>query len=120
YFLSVLAAFERHSPISIAEAGAQFTQPLARDFKGVRVAMFKDLGLPWDPEVKNAVQAQSKIFESLGCIVEQAEPDLSDANECFLAWRHWSTELAYGDLAATRPDQVNEYVHWHVEQGRKL
>src|SRR5215467_471457 len=121
HFLSVLAGFDHHSPISIDQPGDQFLQPLGRrSFKGVRVAMFKDLGLPWEPEVKTAVQAQRKVFESLGCMVEDAEPDFSDANECFLAWRHWSTELAYGDLMATHGDQLNEYVHWHVEEGRKL
>ena len=120
FFLSVLAGYDHHSPISIDQPGAQFAQPLARDFKGVRVAMFKDLGLPWDPEVKRAVQAQRRVFESLGCIVDDAEPDFTDANECFLAWRHWSTELAYGDLLATHADQLNEYVRWHIEEGRRL
>src|SRR6202453_1237620 len=121
YFLSVLAGYDHHSPISIEQTGAQFAQPLgSRSFKGVRVAMFKDMGLPWDQEVKSAVQAQRKVFESLGCIVEDAEPDFSDANEAFLAWRHWSVELGFGDLLATHGDQLNEYVHWHVEEGRKL
>jgi amidase len=121
YFLSVLAGFDHHSPISIDQTGAQFAQPLgSRSFKGVRVAMFKDMGLPWEPEVKRVIQAQRKVFESLGCIVEDAEPDFSDANECFVAWRHWSTELAYGDLLATHGDQLNEYIHWHVAEGRKL
>jgi len=121
FFLSVLAGFDPHSPISFDQPGAQFAQPLeGRSFKGVRVAMFKDLGLPWEPEVKDAVQAQRKVFESLGCIVEDAEPDFTDANECFLAWRHWSIELNYGDLLRTQGDQLNEYIHWHVEGGRKL
>jgi amidase len=121
FFLSVLAGFDPHSPISIDQPGAQFAQPLGeRSFKGVRVAMFKDMGLPWEPEVKSAVQAQRKVFESLGCIVVDAEPDFSDANECFVAWRHWSTELGFGDLLATHGDQLNEYIHWHVEEGRKL
>jgi amidase len=120
YFLSVLAGYDQHSPISIDQPGAPFAQPLGRSFKGVRVAMFKDMGLPWDPEVKSAVQAQRKVFEDLGCIVEDAEPDFSDANEAFLAWRHWSVELGFGDLLATHGDQLNEYVHWHVEEGRKL
>src|SRR5256885_3352323 len=89
FFLSVLAGYDHHSPISIEQDGAQFAQALgARSFKGVRVAMFHDLGLPWEPEVKSAVQAQRKVLESLGCIVEDAEPDFSDANECFVAWRH--------------------------------
>ena len=121
FFLSVLAGFDRHSPISIDQPGTQFAQDLGgRSFAGVRVAMFKDLGLPWEPEVKAAVQAQRKVFESLGCIVEDAEPDFEGANECFLAWRHWSVELALGDLLRTHADQLNEYVHWHVEEGRKL
>jgi amidase len=119
--LSVQAGFDPHFPISIDQAGTQFAQPLGtRNFKGVRVAMFKDLGLPWDPEVKAAVKAQGKVFESLGCVVEEAEPDFRDANEAFLAWRHWSTELAFGDLMASHGDQLNEYIHWHVEEGRKL
>jgi amidase len=121
YFLSVLAGYDHHSPISIEQPGAQFAQPLGtRSFQGVRVAMFKDMGLPWDPEVKSAVQAQRKVFESLGCIVEDAEPDFADANESFLAWRHWSIELGFGDLLATHGDQLNQYIHWHVEEGRKL
>jgi len=120
FFLSVLAGYDHHSPISIDQSGAQFAEPLGRDFKGVRVAMFKDLGLPWEAEVKSAVLAQRKVFESLGCIVEEAEPDFTDADECFNAWRHWSNELAYGDLIETHGDQLNEFVHWHVEGGRKL
>jgi amidase len=120
FFLSILAGYDHHSPISIDQTGEQFARPLERSFKGVRVAMFKDMGLPWDPEVKSAIKAQGKVFESLGCIVEEAEPDFTDANECFVAWRHWSTELGFGDLLATHGDQLNEYIHWHVEEGRKL
>ena len=121
FFLSILAGFDRHSPISIDQSGNQFAQTLERrDFKGVRVAMFKDLGLPWEPEVRQAVQAQRAVFESLGCVVVDAEPDFRDANECFLAWRHWSTELAFGDLLEKHGDKLNAYIHWHVEEGRKL
>jgi amidase len=120
-FLSVLAGFDHHSPISIDQAGTPFSQPLGqRSFKGVRVAMFKDMGLPWEPEVKAAVQAQRKVFETLGCTVIDAEPDFTDANECFLALRHWSNELSFGDLIATQGGQLNEYVHWHVAEARKL
>jgi amidase len=121
FFLSILAGFDRRSPISIEQAGNQFSQSLSgRSFKGLRIAMFKDLGLPWEPEVKSAVQAQRKAFESLGCIVEEAEPDFADANECFNAWRHWSVEAEFGDMLEANSDKLNEYVHWHVQEGRKL
>ncbi len=121
YFLSVLAGPDERVPISIEQPGSEFAQSLGgRRFKGVRVAMFRDMGLPWEPEVKETVHAQGKVFESLGCVVEEAEPDFRDANECFLAWRHWTMESRFGDLIATDGDQLNEYVHWHVEEGRKL
>jgi len=121
YFLSVLAGPDERIPISIEQPANQFAHRLGgRSFKGVRVAMFRDMGLPWEPEVRDAVRAQGKVFESLGCIVEEAEPDFTDANECFLSWRHWTMESRFGDLIATKGDQLNEYVHWHVEEGRKL
>jgi len=119
--LGVLAGFDPRSPISIEQHGSQFLQPLGgRNFKGVRVAMIKDLGLPWEPGVMAAFSAQRKILESLGCIVEEAEPEMQDANECFLAWRHWAFELQLGETVDAHPDKVNAYGHWHVEEGRKL
>lgn len=120
YFLSVLAGPDERIPISIEQPGNHFAQPLGRSFKGVRVAMFRDMGLPWEPEVKETIRAQAKVFESLGCVVEEAEPDFRDANECFLSWRHWTMEARFGDLLATKGDQLNEYVHWHVQEARKL
>ena len=119
--LGALAGFDRRSPISIEHSGSQFLQPLGgRNFKGVRVAMIKDLGLPWETEVQTAFQAQRKIFESLGCIIEEAEPDMRDAYVCFLALRHWAFELRLGATVEAHPDSVNAYGHWHVEEGRKL
>lgn len=120
-FLGVLAGFDRRSPISIEQSGGQFFKPLGeRNFKNVRVAMIRDLGLPWESAVKNAFHAQQKIFESLGCIVEEAEPDMRDADECFLAWRHWAFELQFSEMFDAHPDKINAYAHWHVEEGRKL
>jgi amidase len=119
--LSAQAGFDRRSPISIAEPGSRFLQALdGRDFHGVRVAMIKDLGLPWEPAVMSAFHAQRKVFESLGCIVEEAEPDMSDANECFLAWRHWASEIRLGDFVDAHPSEVNAYAHREVAEGRKL
>ena len=121
FFLSVLAGFDRRSPISLEQPRAAFANSLGeRNFREVRVAFFKDLGLPWEPAVHDAVKAQAKVFESLGCIVEETEPDFRDANECFVTWRHWSVELGFSDILEAHADKLNEYVHWHVQEGRKL
>jgi amidase len=52
--------------------------------------------------------------------VEESDPDMQDANECFLAWRLWASELRLGAMVDAHPDQVNAYGHWEVEEGRKL
>ena len=66
-----------------------FARPLARDFRKVRVAWSRDLGgLPVDARVHARARSRSaRVFESLGCIVEDAEPDLSDADEAFQVQR---------------------------------
>ena len=50
--LSVMAGPDPRCPISISEPGSRFTGNLERNFKGVRVAWFKDMGgIPFDPRV---------------------------------------------------------------------
>lgn len=120
FLLSVQAGPDNRSPISIIENPQQFSQPLARDFKNVKVAFIKDLGLPWEKEVRDAVDAQKKVFESLGCNVEENEPDMTDANECFVNFRHWLYEAQYGDLLEANSSKMNEYTKWHIAEGRKL
>ena len=53
-------------------------------------------GLPFDRRVKKLVNAQRKTFEALGCFVDEAEPDLRDADEIFRVMRASSFELRLG------------------------
>ena len=118
--LSAQAGPDNRSPLSIMENPEQFLKPLARNFKGVKIAFIKDFGLPWETEVIESVKAQWKVFESLGCIVEEAEPDMTDANECFDNFRHWQTEVQYGDLSEESKEKLHDYARWHITEGRKL
>ena len=120
FLLSVQAGPDSRSPISIMENPQQFSRPLERNMKGVKVAFIKDFGLPWEREVKDTVDSQRKVFESLGCIVEENEPDMTDANECFVGLRHWQYEVQYGDMLEANGDKMNEYTKWHITEGRKL
>src|SRR6185295_6387171 len=69
--LSAIAGPDPRSPISIGEPGSLFAPSLDRGFKGVRVAWWRDLGgAPVDRRVREVVDAQRRVFESLGCSVE--------------------------------------------------
>ena len=120
-FLSVLAGPDRRVPISIAEPGSTFLQPLARDFRGVRLAWNRDFGgLPVDPRVTAAIDAQRHVFENLGCIVEDGSPDFSDADDIFKTWRAWYFELRYGELLNQHRHLMKDTVIWNIEAGASI
>ncbi len=119
--LSVMAGHDARCPISINEPGARFAGKLDRNFKGVRVAWFKNLGgIPFDRRIRAAVNAQRKIFESLGCIVEEAEPDLTGADEAFNTLRAIGFVSGQGEHVRAHRDQVKDTIIFEVERGLKL
>jgi amidase len=96
-------------------------RPLERDFGGVRIAWSRDLGgLPVDPRVTAVLESQRHVFESLGCAVEDAQPDFADADEVFKTLRAWRYELAYGELLVDHRDEMKDTVVWNIEEGARL
>jgi amidase len=119
--LSVMAGPDPRCPISITEPGSRFAGNLERDFKGVRVAWFKNMGgLPFDSRIRTAVDAQRKIFENLGCIVEEAEPDFAGAGEGYDTLRAWGYASGYAEVVRNHREQVKDTIIWEVERGLKL
>jgi amidase len=120
-YLSVMAGPSPRDPMSLSEDGARFRAPLARDFKGVRVAWSSDIGgLPVDRRVTRVLDAQRQVFEQLGCSVEEACPDLRDAQEIFMTLRAYVFELQLGAVMDQHPGVLKDAVVWNIEAGRKL
>jgi len=119
--LSVLAGPDARAPISISEPGELFRRSLERTFKGVRIAWSRDLGgLPVDQRVTAAIEKQRPVLASLGCTVEEATPDLRDADEAFRVWRAWLFDLGFSEMLATHRAQMKDTVIWNIEEGMKL
>jgi amidase len=119
--LSTIAGPDPRSPIAITEPSSLFSRPLERDFKGVRVAWSRDLGgLPVDSRVTEVIEGSRQVFESLGCVVEDSEPDFADADEVFKVWRAWRFELMYAELLEGHRDKIKDTVIWNIEEGMKL
>ena len=119
--LSAIAGPDPRSPIALAEAGSRFAAPLGRDFKGVRIAWWKDLGgVPVDRRVTAAVNAQRRVFESLGCIVEDAEPDFTGFDEVFKTMRGLAYITGVADRVAGHRDMVKDTILWEIERGERL
>jgi len=119
--LSAISGPDPRSPIAIPEPGDVFSRPLDRDFEGVRIAWSRDLGgIPVDPCVTEVIDGQRHVYECLGCIVEDGEPDFTDADEIFKVWRAWRFEVLYGGLLKSHRDRIKDTVIWNVEAGLEL
>src|SRR5262249_14703290 len=105
----------------INEPGEHFARPLDRNFKGVRVAWFKNLGgVPFDSRVLDVVNGHRKTFESLGCIVEQSEPDFAPAEIAFRVLRAWNSANTYGARLREHPEAFKETLTREIEEGLRL
>jgi amidase len=120
-FLSAIAGPDSRSPISIEQPGATFAAPLERDFSGVRIAYVPDLdGLPVDARVASVIETSVGVLESLGCIVERATPDFSNADELFKTLRAWGTASVRAELLKDHRDLIKGTVIGEIEAGLKL
>lgn len=120
--LSVLAGPDARSPISLEEPGSVFSAPLERDMDGLRVAWSPDLGgaVTVDPAVTAQLERQVKVFEDLGCVVEEASPDFRDADEIFRTLRAWQFEITLGPVLDRAREQLKPSLVWNIEEGRRL
>lgn len=119
--LSVMAGADPRDQSAQESPADRFTRPLERDFTGVRVAWCPDLGgLPLDPRVRAVLEGRRQTFVDLGCIVEDAVPDLSGADGVFLDLRAALLAASHGDVLRTDRDKLKPEAIWNIEEGLKL
>jgi amidase len=121
WLLSIIAGADARDPASLPIDPARFAAPLGRDFAGVRVAWCPDLGgLPLDRRVRAVLDAQRKTFEELGCIVEDAHPDLTGAEDVFMTLRALAVATLLGPLLPHHRDRLKPEAIWNIEAGLAL
>jgi amidase len=120
--LSAIAGPDPRVPIALDDDPAGFAAALPERLDGLRVAWAPDLGgrVVVDPAVLAVLGAAVPVFEDLGATVEEACPDLSEADEVFGTLRAWLFEAAYGEISRQHPDQVKSSIRWNAELGARL
>jgi amidase len=119
--LSAMAGPDARAPAAYNEPGKVFARRLDRSFRKVRVAWSRTLGgLPVEPRVTRVLEAQRKAFETLGCVVEEAEPDLSGADDAFHVLRAVAFVQKHHALMKTRRSDFKADLVWNYEEGLKL
>ena len=121
FLMSVMAGPDPRDPACFSSDPSVFAQPLERDFSKTRVAWCLDLGgLPIDHRVRHVLDRQRRTFESMGCTVEDACPDLNGAEDIFLTIRAWRTAALLGPLLATHRDLMKSEAIGEIERGLKV
>ena len=121
FLLSVMAGPDPRDPACYPSDPSVFAGTLDRSFKGARAAWCLDLGgLPIDRKVRSVLEAQRRTFEDLGCIVEEAHPDLRGANEVFLTIRAWRSWNMLAPLLEKHRDQMKPEAVAEIEFGASL
>jgi amidase len=124
--LAVQAGYDARAPLSMTGEGAIFRRPLETDLEGKRIAWVGDFAghVPYEPGVLEVCKAVLKVFETLGCVVEEAQPDypVDAVWRAFVRLRAWQTG---GTLLALYKDPAKRALMkpeaiYEVESGMKL
>ena len=95
--------------------------PLGREMNGVRVGWCLDLGsLPLDRRVRAVLDGRRKTLNDLGCIVEDAVPDLTDADDIFLTMRRRRSFVNLGGLLGAHRQQMKPEAVDEIERGARI
>ncbi len=124
--LSVQAGYDARAPLSCIGDGSVFQRRLESDLKGKRIAWSGDFQgyLPFEAGVLDVCTGALKVFESLGCSVEEDQPQypIESVWQAWLTLRAWQSGASllpyYSDparRALLKPEAVFE-----VERGLKL
>ncbi|MEU7577930.1 amidase [Streptomyces sp. NPDC041068] len=135
--LSVMAGPDPRCPLSLETPGETFRAPLERDLRdprdlrdlrdlrdprGLRVAWAPDLGgrVPVDPDVRAVLAEQPKVFEELGCRVEEDCPDLDGADEVFRTLRAQAFRQSLDPFLDASREALRPSIVRNIEEGRGL
>ena len=118
-FLDTMAGFCPHDPMTFDAPSVSFRDGLARPVAPKRVAFTADYNgrVPIDPEVREICTKAARRFEELGCIVEEASPDIGAADEAFhiLRAQHFIVDREL-QLRGHR-DKLKPDIIWNTERG---
>jgi amidase len=120
FLLSVMAGPDARDPIALDDPGATFLRPLGKSFRGTRIAWSQNLGrYPVQPAVNQVCNASRRVFEELGCEVEDGEPDFRGVDDIFQTLRAWGYGGMRDELERNR-HLMKDTVIWNIERGLDL
>lgn len=120
-FLAALAGYEPGAQMTIPMDTQALVNLDAVSLRGKRVAWAPTWGgLPVAAEVADVFAAQRERLVALGCVVEDASPDFSGADEAFQTLRALAFAVGRAPLLDTHRHLLKDTVIWNTEYGLSL
>jgi amidase len=70
--------------------------------------------------VRRVVNEQRRVFEALGCCVDDAEPDFADFDAVFKTVRALAFFTSVAPRVGARRNEVKDTIRWEIDRGERL
>ncbi len=119
--LQVLAGHDPRDPISLREPVPDFLAAVDRDVRGLRVAWSPDYGFAAvEPEVLDVTGKAAKVFEELGCHVEQSDLVMDSPYNAFGPIYESSGFFSNGQFLESHGQQMTHYAREFLAMGGRV
>lgn len=119
--LDAMSGRHAEDPISQPAPETSFLSVAQNPKKPARIAFSPDLGfLPVDAQVRSAVTAAMRYFQSMGVEVEETCPDFSDTPQIFQTLRASLFAAGHADDLENHREKLKSDVVWNIEKGLAL
>ena len=118
-FLDTMAGFCPRDPLTFDAPASPFVAACGGPARRLRIAFTASYGgrVPVDRETRDICAREVRRFESLGCVVEEAFPELGPVEEIFLALRSQHFVVERELQLQTHRDLIKPDIIWNTEQG---
>ncbi len=120
-FLDTMAGLCPHDPLTFDAPAVSFAAAVAQPLPPKRVAFTADFAgkVPVDRETRESCAEAVRRFAELGCIVEEAAPDLGDIGEAFLTLRSQHFVVDRELQLQSHRALIKADIIWNTERGLK-
>ena len=118
-FLDTMAGLDLHDPMTFDAPHVSFSDAVARPVAPKRVAFTADYNgkMAIDREFREICTKAARRFEELGCIVEEASPDIGAIDEAFLNLRSQAFVVDRELQLKEHRDKLKPDIVWNTERG---
>ena len=119
--LQVLAGHDARDPGSLRDRVPDLLDKLDGGVRGLRLAWSSTMGYATiDPAVASITSEAARVFEELGCTVEEPEFALDDPVPAFLTIFYTGNYTTYGHLLDECPEKLSDNARTCLEHGRQV